>query len=1449
MTVSSGRLVDSHNTPAAPFVTPSDGDSSGALPVKSHLVKGSVTSPHDYLRLLSPACQKFVMSDVFLLQILPHIDPSPPTSQPVTHAPFQLPPKTSRPPPQPPQPPKTVLKSVPSTSPSTSPLLATSTSLLPPSVTSTSLISTPLPSTARDTTSLTSTLATSSRRSPSNRASHETALAVLRALRATRRVPRSPPLQPQSPDPQPSHSPDAQPPNSRHSDSHSGDELPQGCHTPSLNVIRPSHSSSPHSSPPHSSSPNSAQGSQSVRRDEASHSASQPDHTLISHPDSTSDAKPSLSSLQSHHSNPDSKTIGTLPQTRKSDSLSTHSEASTDLLGARPCHITGDDVVVAFIATARGMSSAEMQEPITSLNRLIVPVSETGTNLHTREADSYPYRQSTHRQKRVRGGEIVDGDREGHSHSASSSSTSSSTQSAIFSDSLTSGGAALHLLLRHCAEIPLADQPQRLTSLIDRLIIILGDVLTLTVCACLITTAIHEMQCWNQLSSLPHYPMAHSRCAVVWDGHHVAYRCFTCGGSLASCICVGCFRDGTHVGHDYVLYRSEFGGSCDCGDSATWDPNGFCRRHCGPPAIDVDFSSVLPVQTYDRMGVVCGVLVRRLVALVLSDGLMHNRDMEARIQAVEKALSIVNWLFSVCELHEGLRRAAGEQFLRPLGDLSQLESCQEVGEGIEGYQDRARFMLKPAYQSKNQVGENCALDVLLKFNFRPMYDDYSGNVFKDAPPKWITLVSELHSSIVSLQLDLMLDLSFKSKFGRVFLQHYPTLIARDDQALDRVTVQLFSVKEVLFDLLEHEELLPILFNTTIDVLKSAVTEFTSAQQGGVGDRLTVVELGAVREKKGLSHSATNLRYILDTTSVLETVLRSPSHLYNFWQRGWLQVFRLCQSLNPHARRCQDHVVYEVRAWYRGLLMTSEHSYVIQAVTSLCQSIDPIDIVWRLAAETWKVLREWLDERCDAESRVVREYRQLTSTGRRGEVPVGCEGDTQWDMNPLSERKDDERRSDPHLIDEFSPLVRYTVSRRPVSLHLVLHRLLATLTHTLALRCELSICEVLDKIGLTTHYERMRMFEHPLRAVVMHHQVLTCAMWRRNGNFVHHEATSYRRPFWSAYFLDPDLLALRLVSAATIPEQVFNTLLSRFEVPTNITAMLTNQVDFSDDQEDKHPHSFSPTPHTSPHVTDSEFLIQKLQSLLISLTYLINPESPSLSLTPRLYVKYNLTHQLLRGPCTHSQLTAETEKANVHLVDEILDEIADYRPAGPSTYQSSSAGMNPGLFTVKDECWANYDPTYPYYQWSEFQSVESSFRSTAERLPNLKNDWVPPTRRYPPPFVSLAEGYFKFYRHTFLLGFTVIMGVATASACMCREMEEEGELNQPQLIVPPSPSSHSIVSPSVSTALTSSAHQVQTPSSPTSSSRDPLTSLPNLMSTPSNIASRLNQLRAHGAGLF
>lgn len=69
-------------------------------------------------------------------------------------------------------------------------------------------------------------------------------------------------------------------------------------------------------------------------------------------------------------------------------------------------------------------------------------------------------------------------------------------------------------------------------------------------------------------------------CGTVWGAKDLAYRCLTCEHDPTCAICVSCFENGNHEGHDYSMIYTE-GGCCDCGDVTAWKREGFCSRHKG----------------------------------------------------------------------------------------------------------------------------------------------------------------------------------------------------------------------------------------------------------------------------------------------------------------------------------------------------------------------------------------------------------------------------------------------------------------------------------------------------------------------------------------------------------------------------------------------------------------------------------------------------------------------------------------------------------------------------------------------------------------------------------------------------------------------------------------------------------------------------------------------------
>ncbi|KAF1326238.1 E3 ubiquitin-protein ligase, partial [Globisporangium splendens] len=72
---------------------------------------------------------------------------------------------------------------------------------------------------------------------------------------------------------------------------------------------------------------------------------------------------------------------------------------------------------------------------------------------------------------------------------------------------------------------------------------------------------------------------SHGLCGYIFQRNDIAFNCKTCQLDETCVLCLNCYRNGNHEGHDIFFHRTFPGGCCDCGDSEAWDPDGFCIYH------------------------------------------------------------------------------------------------------------------------------------------------------------------------------------------------------------------------------------------------------------------------------------------------------------------------------------------------------------------------------------------------------------------------------------------------------------------------------------------------------------------------------------------------------------------------------------------------------------------------------------------------------------------------------------------------------------------------------------------------------------------------------------------------------------------------------------------------------------------------------------------------------
>ena len=117
-------------------------------------------------------------------------------------------------------------------------------------------------------------------------------------------------------------------------------------------------------------------------------------------------------------------------------------------------------------------------------------------------------------------------------------------------------------------------------------------------------------------------------CGKLWGANDIIVKCVTCQGDRTCGICVECFDEELHKGHDWRFLTSH-GGMCDCGDESAWARSGTCEKHRGAGE-DHDPLTDAPADLVAR----CQACVRPIVAMLKADcGRLASRELE---QAVTK---------------------------------------------------------------------------------------------------------------------------------------------------------------------------------------------------------------------------------------------------------------------------------------------------------------------------------------------------------------------------------------------------------------------------------------------------------------------------------------------------------------------------------------------------------------------------------------------------------------------------------------------------------------------------------------------------------------------------------------------------------------------------------------------------------------------------------------------
>eukprot|EP00727_Mastigamoeba_balamuthi_P009815 m51a1_g5456 hypothetical protein (1579) ;mRNA; f:224805-229966 len=170
-------------------------------------------------------------------------------------------------------------------------------------------------------------------------------------------------------------------------------------------------------------------------------------------------------------------------------------------------------------------------------------------------------------------------------------------------------------------------------------------------------------------------------CPAVWGNGTFFYRCHDCEKTPSSCVCVECFKGGSHEGHDVTLETSVHGGSCDCGNDEAWKESGFCSRHGRRPDPGEDPLRYLPESMRVSAPAVLAAASAAAVA-ALQDARPESRKHGAiiaqwlrRLAKVEALMRVLRAVFGgrAAGAPPGLLGQLSEALVAPRGET--LEAC------------------------------------------------------------------------------------------------------------------------------------------------------------------------------------------------------------------------------------------------------------------------------------------------------------------------------------------------------------------------------------------------------------------------------------------------------------------------------------------------------------------------------------------------------------------------------------------------------------------------------------------------------------------------------------------------------------------------------------------------------------------------------------------------------
>ncbi|CAI6004679.1 unnamed protein product [Closterium sp. NIES-64] len=786
-----------------------------------------------------------------------------------------------------------------------------------------------------------------------------------------------------------------------------------------------------------------------------------------------------------------------------------------------------------------------------------------------------------------------------------------------------------------------------------------------------------------------------SQCNVVWTYGAIAYRCRDCQINDASAICVKCFQEGDHRNHDYVMYRSESGGCCDCGDPSSWNPKGACKRHRHQ-----EHSADTPKPLPGNLGQVTETAVAAVVAqLVLQVG----KAVKSPLQPPRDLLKLIAWLDKVTGAAGGEGKAVKSP-LQPPRDLLKLIAWLDKISHAAGIRDIV-----------------CARMAALLSLSLPVS----------------TMAEEVVTQEATLFLLLLYSPAFKNVFSALLIRQYPLLVLsvlpdhnpsarfiKIEKALDRVMVQLFNIPEVTMHWVLSGDLLHLFVSVFCRVIQAAKspTGMLNCESPIIWPRETVMH-GNLHPL--YSRPLHDMRLIFSHTPVVNYLLTQRLDCL----ADLLLTLSLLQGMNPYVRFEYGDPTEGTR-WTKAVTLEMLVIGLIDTITeryTASPSTLPTTILAPPAGNTGGA---------------------ADASGGEGRGGAAGEGGVDAEHALLNGARIALQALLAWLVKNQIKAEDTGSKSVAMSLHLPLHRILslffASLVHIAAHTVPstaaaaggaagvarsgngdggdgsgpaASVAHLRRLLPLNMRTEVLAMAEHPLRLFAWMAQI-RAREWHYQGEDLSKLERVYRGGYWPAA-MDLDLLLLQLVS------------LFSNDSPAALLASAVKHFTLHDTFSKTIQCASATSSSSSSAPPSADWTAAELSRLadLLKLVLLIIRDPKHTGFPEDYVLRYHVIQWLAVRDRTHSDLSQQlgSSLASLPHLSAVLQDVAEHHV--PRRLQQR------GYFQLKPACWEEFDPLFPHFSLSELEEAQER----AEKLAPKVRFWrVQCPQRQMAPFDRLPD---------------------------------------------------------------------------------------------------------------